>query len=113
MPPTLFVCNDNSLAEEIQKALPNVKLVKAFNTLSAHLQTNPQELAQGDHSLLISGNDAQAKQQVTKIAESYGWKDVIDLGDITNARGMEMLLPVWLRLWGALKTANFNYKIVR
>lgn len=113
MPPTLFVCNDNSLGEEIQKALPQVRVVKAFNTLTAHLQVNPQELAGGEHTLFMCGNEAMAKQEVQKMAEAYGWKDIIDLGDITNARGMEMLLPFWLRAWGALKTANFNYKIVR
>lgn len=113
MPPTLFVCNDNSLGEEIQKALPQVCVIKAFNTLTAQLQVNPRELAGGDHTLFMCGNDSAAKQEVQKIAEAYGWSDIMDMGDITNARGMEMLLPFWLRAWGALKTANFNYKIVK
>ncbi len=38
---------------------------------------------------------------------------VIDLGDITTARGAEMLLPVWVRLYGALGTGMFNFKIAR
>lgn len=113
MPPTLFVCNTDSLGEQIQKALPDVKVVKAFNTCSAPVQVNPHELVGGDHSLFIAGEDVQAKAVVTEIAKSYGWQDIIDLGGIECARGMEMLLPVWLRLWGALKTPMFNYKIVR
>ncbi|QQR78507.1 MAG: NAD(P)-binding domain-containing protein [Candidatus Moraniibacteriota bacterium] len=113
MPPSLSICNTDSLGEQIQKALPEVKVVKTFNTTNAHLQVNPTQLADGDHHLFLSGNDAQAKTKVTEIAKSYGWKHIIDLGDITTARGTEMLLPLWLRLWGALETPMFNFKIVK
>ena len=70
-------------------------------------------LAQGDHTVFVSGNDAEAKAQVSDILHEFGWTDVIDLGDITTARGTEMLLPIWLRLWGALGTGLFNVKVVR
>lgn len=113
MPPTLSVCNTDSLGEQIQKALPMVKVVKIFNTTNAFLQVNPEQLAGGDHHLFMSGNDTEAKMKVSEIAKSYGWKHIIDLGDITTARGTEMLLPIWLRLWGALKTPMFNFKIVQ
>lgn len=113
MPPTLLFCNTDSLGERLQKALPGMKVVKIFNTVNAHLQTHPEELSGADHTLFISGNDAGAKNEVKKIAQSYGWKDVLDLGDISSARGMEMILPIWLRLWNTLGTAKFNYKIVR
>lgn len=113
MPPSLSIVNTNSLGEEIQKALPNVKVVKAFNTLNAYLQVDPKNLADGAHSLFIAGNDAEAKAKVVELAKSYGWSDIIDLGDITNARGTEMILPIWLRLWGALQTPNFNIRVVR
>lgn len=113
MPPTLTVCNTDSLGEQIQRALPDVKVVKAFNTCSAAIQVDPTQLKDGDHSLFVAGEDAAAKEVVTEIAKSYGWSDIIDLGGIETARGMEMFLPVWLRLWGALKTPMFNYKIVR
>lgn len=112
MPPMLFVSNTDSLGEQIQKALPEVKVVKAFNTTNALLQVNPMQLSDGDHHLFISGNDTDAKAQVTRLAEGYGWKHIIDLGDITAARGMEMLMPFWLRAWGTIKTPMFNYKIV-
>jgi predicted dinucleotide-binding enzyme len=73
----------------------------------------PKQLADGDHSVFVSGDDAAAKETVTELLTSMGHTDVIDLGDISTARGTEMLLPVWLRLWGALGTPAFNFKIVR
>ena len=63
--------------------------------------------------MFVSGNDAEAKKTVTDLLESFGHTDIIDLGDITTARGTEMMLPVWLRLMGALGTPMFNFKIVR
>ncbi|PWU44696.1 NADP oxidoreductase [Micromonospora globispora] len=112
-PPTLFVKDTDSLGEQIQAAFPQLRVVKALNTLTAALMVNPKALADGDHSIFVSGNDAEAKKTVTGILESFGHTDVIDLGDITTARGTEMLLPVWLRLMGALNTPMFNFKIVR
>ena len=112
-PPTLFVKDTDSLGEQIQAAFPQLRVVKTLNTLTAALMVNPKTLADGDHSIFVSGNDAEAKKTVTGILESFGHTDVIDLGDITTARGTEMLLPVWLRLMGALNTPMFNFKIVR
>lgn len=112
-PPSLSVCNTNSLGEQIQQALPETRVVKIFNTMNASLQTNPTILSGGDHTLFLAGNDMDAKQEAIRLAqEEYGWKHIIDLGDIANARGMEMSLPLWLRIFGALGTAMFNYKII-
>ena len=113
MPPSLTVCNTDSLGEQVQRALPDVKVVKMFNTMNAYLQVNPKLLAGGEHDIFMCGNDARAKTEASAIAAGYGWKSIIDLGDITNARGTEMLLPIWVRLWGALKTPMFNFKIVK
>jgi hypothetical protein len=113
MPPSLLISNTDSLAEQIQKALPETRVVKTFNTINAHLQTHPEEVAKADHTIFLSGNDATAKAEVIKLLQSYGWKDVLDLGDIKSARGMEMFLPLWLEIWGALGTAKFNIKVVR
>lgn len=112
MPPSLFVCNTDSLGEQIQKALPGTLVVKACNTTNAMIQVNPGSLAGGDHHILICGNDAAAKKTVSELLSGYGWKHIIDLGDITNARGTEMWLPLWVRLFGVLKTPSFNLKIV-
>jgi predicted dinucleotide-binding enzyme len=112
-PPTLFVKDDDSLGEQIQAAFPDLRVVKALNTLTASLMVNPRQLAGGDHSVFVSGNDADAKKTVTALLDSFGHTDVIDLGDISTARGTEMLLPIWLRLLGTLSTPMFNFKIVR
>jgi len=111
--PSLLVANTDSLGEEIQRAFPNAKVVKTLNTINARLQVDPDALMSGDHDVFLSGNDAGAKQRVTEILRSYGWKNVVDLGDISTARGAEMMLPMWVRLMGVLQTPLFNFKIVR
>jgi predicted dinucleotide-binding enzyme len=112
-PPTLSVKDTDSLAEQLQAAFPEARVVKTLNTMTAALMVAPQQLANGDHSVFVSGNDAEAKQAVTALLESMGHTDVIDLGDLSTARGAEMLLPLWLRLMGALGTPMFNIKVVR
>lgn len=113
MPPTLSICNDDSLGEQIQRTFPKSKVVKTLNTMNCNIMVNPS-LVPGDHDVFVSGNDAAAKGLVTDILKNWlGWKNVIDLGDITTARGTEQLLPIWIRLWGTLQTPNFNFKIVK
>ena len=111
-PPTLFVKDTDSLGEQVQRAFPQARVVKTLNTLNASLMVNPKELGH-ESSVFVSGNDETAKATVTELLQSFGHTDVIDLGDISTARGTEMLLPVWLRLMGALGTPAFNFKIVR
>ena len=113
-PPTLFVGNDDSLGERIQRAYPELKVVKTLNTVTCTVMVDANRVAAGDHSMFLCGNDASAKASVRELLTgSFGWRDVIDLGDITNARATEALLPIWVRLWGVLKTADFNVKVVR
>ena len=111
-PPTLFVKDTDSLGEQVQRTFPQTRVVKSLNTLTAELMVHPKNLGE-ESSVFVSGDDASAKATVTELLESFGHTDVIDLGDISTARGTEMLLPVWLRLMGALGTATFNFKIVR
>jgi predicted dinucleotide-binding enzyme len=111
-PPTLFVKDTDSLGEQIQRTFPQARVVKTLNTLTANLMVDPKALGE-DSSVFVSGDDAAAKATVTDLLTSFGHTDVIDLGDISTARGTEMLLPIWLRLMGALGTAAFNVKIVR
>ncbi len=114
-PPTLTVCNTDSLAEQIQRAFPDTRVVKALNTMGNPLMVEPQKLKGGDHDLLICGNDGDAKAKVAELLGSFGWKreHVIDLGDLSAARGTEAWLLLWTRLYGAFKTADFQLKIVR
>ena len=114
MPPTLSVANTDSLGEQLQRAFPRVRVVKALNTVTAAVMVDPRQVAEGDHHIFVSGNDAAAKAQVTSILKEWlGWREVIDLGDISAARGTEMYLPLWLRLFGAVGTPLFNVKVVR
>lgn len=114
LPPSLAIVNTNSLGEEIQKAFPQAKVVKALNTMWCGLMVNPAMLNGGDHSTFISGNDDDAKEKVKEILKSFGWLDenIFDLGDITKARGTEMYLPLWLSVYGSTNNGAFNVKIV-
>jgi 8-hydroxy-5-deazaflavin:NADPH oxidoreductase len=88
--------------------------VKTLNKITAPLMVDPAKVAGGDHDVFVSGNDAEAKARVTELLRHwFGWRGAIDLGDISTARGAEMLLPIWLRLMGALGTPMFNFKVVR
>ena len=114
MPPSLFVSNTDSLGEQIQRRFPEARIVKTLNTVNAYLMVDPRQLAGGDHSMFVSGNDPEARRQAAGwLTEWFGWRDVIELGDITTARGTEMLLPLWARTWGALKTPMFSFRVVR
>ena len=112
--PTLGVCNDDSLGEQVQRACPGARVVKALNTVNAGVMVSPGELPER-HNIFICGNDDAAKRQVATLLESFGWPadDIVDLGDITAARGMEMYLALWLRMMGATGTPQFNIRIVR
>jgi predicted dinucleotide-binding enzyme len=112
MPPTLFVKDTDSLGEQIQRAFPQARVVKTLNTLNANLMVRPEQLPEAS-SVFVSGDDADSKVTVATLLKEFGHTDVIDLGDLTTARGTEMLLPVWLRLMGALGTPMFNFKVVR
>ena len=113
MPPTLSICNADSLGEQIQRAFPQLKVVKTLNTVNCNVMVDPSRVP-GDNTMFLCGNDKEAKGKVRELLVStFGWKDVLDLGDITSARGTEMYLPLWLRMWGALQTPNFNIKVVR
>jgi predicted dinucleotide-binding enzyme len=113
MPPLLSVSNDDSLGEQIQRAFPSARVVKTLNTVTAAVMVDPRSVAKGDHHVFVSGNHAAAKAEVTRmLMEWFGWKNVIDLGDITTARGIEMYLPLWIRLLSALGSPMFNVKVV-
>lgn len=113
MPPSLAVCNTDSLGEQIQRAFPDARVVKTLNTMNAVLMVAPDRVAAGEHTVFVSGNDAGAKAAVTELLRSFGWRDIVDLGDITTARGTEMMLPIWVRIWAALGTPMFSFKLVR
>ncbi|MBK6903153.1 MAG: NAD(P)-binding domain-containing protein [Saprospirales bacterium] len=114
MPPSLMpdYSNTYSMGEELQKLAPEAHIVKTLNIVNCEVMVDAKRSG-GDPTMFVSGNDAGAKQEVTDILRQFGWNDVIDLGDITTARGTEMLLPIWLRTWMATGNGHFAFKIVR
>ena len=114
MPPSLIpeYTNTNSLAEEIQKLLPDAAVVKTLNMVNFEIMVEPGKSG-GDPTMFMSGNNNEAKEKVKVFLEQFGWKDILDLGDITTARGSEMLLPIWLRIYMATGNGYFAFKIIR
>jgi predicted dinucleotide-binding enzyme len=111
-PPTLSVCNNDSLAEQIQTGFPAARVVKALNTVTHRVMTEPSRVP-GDHNVFVCGNDEEAKHLAARLLEEFGWPpaSIIDLGDISCARGTEMYLALWLRLWGRFQTADLNIEV--
>ena len=109
-------CNTDSLGERIQRAFPQTHVVKALNTVNCEIMVEPSRVP-GDHNLFICGNDAAAKKQVSQyLHDWFGWKidNIIDVGDISTARGTEMMMPLWMRLFqGVIGHPHFNWHIVR
>jgi 8-hydroxy-5-deazaflavin:NADPH oxidoreductase len=111
-PPASLANDETSLGEEIQSAFPDLRVVKTFNTMNTYVMMNPASV-NGDTSVFVNGNDADAKAQVTALLKDFGWNDIIDLGDITASRAVEMMFPLWVKLWGVIGNTPFNFKIVR
>ena len=112
IPPSLSICNTNSLGEEVQKTLPSAKIVKTLNIVNCEVMIEPAKAGE-QPTMLICGNDTAAKTKVTALLKSLGWADIIDLGDVTKSRATEMLLPVWLSLMQTLGHPHFGFKVVR
>ena len=115
MPPTLTVCNTDSIGEQTQREFPEARVVKALNTVNCEIMITPSRIP-GDHDLIICGNDSDAKSEVTRLlCEWFGWKEsnIIDLGDISASRGTEMFLALWIRLYGKFGNPYFNLHIAR
>ena len=113
LPPALAI-TDTSLGEQIQNRFPGARVVKALNTMNCEVMVEPSTVP-GSHVVFICGNADSAKREVRFLLGSFGWPDdsILDLGDISAARGTEMFLPLWLRLYGSLGTGRFNVAVVR
>ena len=114
MPPSLSVCNTDSLGERIQRAFPATRVVKALNTVNCDVMVEPARVP-GEHIVFVCGNDAEAKEKAVRLLSEFGWRveRVLDLGDITAARSTEMYLPLWLNLMEQLGTLHFNIELAR
>lgn len=112
-PPSLLVTTKESLGERIQEAFPDARVVKTLNTMNCEVMVDPT-LVPGEHDVFLSGNDERAKKTVRELLGSFGWPTdhILDLGDISTARGPEMYVVLWLRLWGVAGGSHFNIKLV-
>jgi predicted dinucleotide-binding enzyme len=110
--PTLSVCNVDSLAEQIQTGFPGARVVKALNTVNHQLMTDPARVP-GGHNVFICGNDDEAKGLTAGLLEEFGWPpaSIVDLGDVSAARGTEMYLALWLRLRQSVGSADLNIEV--
>lgn len=109
---TLTVCNTDSLGEQIQRAFPDARVVKTLNTMNCNVMVDPGKLSQRT-DVFVSGNDIEAKATVISILRDwFGWQSVIDLGDISTSRGVEMFVVLWqdLRTWSS--SHRFNIRVV-
>lgn len=113
-PPQLFVKDTDSLAEQLQRAFPQTRVVKTLNTVTAAVMVDPGQVGDGEHTIFVSGDDAAAKQTVTELLRSFGWTDILDLGDVSTARGPELYVGFWVRLLPVTGGRGmFNVKVVR
>jgi len=114
MPPSLSVCNTDSLGEQIQRAFPDARVVKTLNTMNAHVMVDPSRVP-GRHTVFLAGEDAAAKETVKGLLREFGWPEeaIVDLGGIPAARGTEMYLPLWLSLYATLGGGDFNIQVVK
>ena len=112
-PPTLSVEDTDSLAEQIQRAFPEARVVKGLNTVTASVMVDPGSLGDGDTTIFTAGDDPEARTRVVGLLRELGWQDVVELDGLHNARGLEMWMALWVRLMGALGTPEFNMKVVR
>jgi 8-hydroxy-5-deazaflavin:NADPH oxidoreductase len=112
--PALFTDSTDSLGERIQRAFPSARVVKTLNTVTAAVMVDPASVP-GDHVVFVCGDDAGAKDEARGLLGEFGWpaERVIDLGDITAARGTEAYLMLWLRLMGATGGPVFNIAVNR
>ncbi len=114
MPPTLIpeLSNTTSAGEALQARLPGAKVVKTLNTMNHQIMVDPTRVP-GEHDVFLCGDDEAAKADVAALLNAFGWSDPIDLGPLAAARGTEGLMPFWLRMWGVVGNADFNYRLVR
>lgn len=112
-PPALSIQGFDSLGERVQRLAPGARVVKTLNTVAAPVMVEPS-LVPGEHDLFVCGDDAAAKERVTRLLqEEFGWTSSIDVGGIEAARGTEALLPLWTRLYGKFRSPHFNFHVAR
>ena len=109
--PRLAIGHTDSLGEQIQRSIPNARVVKAFNTVGNPLFFKP-ELPGGPPDMFIGGNDADAKKLVSQVCDAFGW-GVIDLGGIEASRYLEPMCMAWVVHGIHTKSWNHAFKLLK
>jgi len=112
MPPRLSVGHTDSGGEQVQRAVPGARVVKAFNIVGNASMFRP-DFPGGPPDMLICGNDADAKKQVTTILHDFGWPQVTDLGGIESSKYLEALCITWVLFGVAKGSWNHALKFVQ
>lgn len=110
-PPKLSICGEDSLGEQVQRSLPDAKVVKAFNTIGNPYYVNPS-FSEGAPTMLIAGNDEDAKATVGDVLADFGWSDVVDIGGIEGSRELEAICIVWVKIGGTRNAWDHGFKLL-
>ncbi|MCI4323386.1 MAG: NAD(P)-binding domain-containing protein [Thermoplasmata archaeon] len=94
-PPRLALGHTTSAGEEVQKLLPHSQVVKTLNTIGHVHMVHPK--FSGNPTMFLCGNDAKAKETVTGILRAFGWKSIVDTGNIEGARELEPMCILWVK----------------
>ena len=110
-PPKLSISGEDSLGERVQRALPDAKVVKAFNTIGNPYFVDPR-FSEGQPTMLIAGDDEGAKRTVGDLLAGFGWSDVVDLGGIEGARELEAICIAWVKIGGRRGSWDHGFKLL-
>ncbi|MGZ4185541.1 MAG: NADPH-dependent F420 reductase [Solirubrobacteraceae bacterium] len=110
-PPKLSICGEDSLGERVQRALPDARVVKAFNTIGNPYFVDPS-FSDGRPTMLIAGNDDDAKRTVADVVADFGWPDAVDLGGIEGSRELEAICIAWVKIGGARGAWDHGFKLL-
>jgi 8-hydroxy-5-deazaflavin:NADPH oxidoreductase len=110
-PPKLSISGDDSLGERVQRALPDAKVVKAFNIIGSPYFVDPS-FREGKPTMLIAGNDELAKLAVGDVLADFGWPDPVDIGGIEGARELEAICIAWVKIGGMRGAWDHGFKLL-
>jgi 8-hydroxy-5-deazaflavin:NADPH oxidoreductase len=110
-PPKLSICGEDSLGERVQRALPDARVVKAFNTIGNPYFVDPS-FSEGQPTMLIAGDDQEAKDTVRNVLSDFGWSDTVDIGGIEGSRELEAICIVWVKIGGARGAWDHGFRLL-
>ena len=110
-PPKLAISGEDSLGERVQRALPDAKVVKAFNIIGNASFVEPS-FPDGQPTMLIAGDDEDAKRRVADVLADFGWPELVDIGGIEGSRELEAICIAWVKIGGARGAWNHGFRLL-